>query len=174
MDDHALTWRTDGFHLELDQLPDDASPLRQVLTLYALCTPWVIAAMWDAAFLPFLGTLLLPLPTALLWAVLRPRRIRIEVDHQRISVQNAFGTRRSVELRQVRDVNLRCDGLELVLLDGATFPLHAPTSYPRLSWLAGRIAELRDEVGRFEAEIRQRTSDVVQISRLTRAARTRS
>lgn len=173
MHDDALVWLPHGFRVELDQPEDESTPLRPVLLLYLLCLPSVLAAAVDAAFLPLLGTLLLPLPTALLWSAFRPRRISIEVDHQRIQLRGPFGGKRSVELRTVRDVEVRMDGLDLVLRDGGRVPLHAPTSVHRLRRLAAAIAEVRDEVVGFEAELRSRASDIVQVHLLARKARER-
>jgi hypothetical protein len=171
MHDDALTWLPHGFFVELDQPEDETTPLKSVLALYAMCVPTVLAAAADAAFLPLLGSLLLPLPTALVWSVLRPRRIRIDVDHQRIRVQGPFGGRRTVELRWVREVEVRADGLDLVLRDGGRVAVHAPTSHHRLGRLAHAIAQLRDEVSGFEAELRGTATDIVQVSRLARRAR---
>ncbi|MEQ1570301.1 MAG: hypothetical protein ABMA64_31995 [Myxococcota bacterium] len=165
MHDEALTWLPDGFSIELHQPEDESSPVRPVLWAYAATLPTVALAL-QAGFVPMLSALLLPLPAALLWSALRPRRISIHVDHQRIRVRGAFGGRLAVELRRVRDVAVTGTGLELLLHSGERVSVHAPAPYDHLRRLARAIGEVRDEVHRFESEVRQRTADFVQIGAL--------
>ncbi|MEQ1502510.1 MAG: hypothetical protein ABMB14_09770 [Myxococcota bacterium] len=169
MQDPSLTWLPDGFRFRL--VPEGAgpSPLPALASLYLACAPALVGATLSPALAPMLLALLLPLPTALLWAMVRRGDTVLEVDHRRLVVRGPLWQRREVPLRSIHHVEVRLDGLELSLSAGRSLRVPAPTSQLRLWWIAARIHELRDEVRSFEAEIRGRTETAAVLA-VARAA----
>jgi len=151
----SLQWLPDGFRYEFQAAPTPSVPVRTLVGLYALCVPGALFALLDPAFVPALLSFLLPLPAALMTAVMTQRSAAIEVDHQRIVYRGRFGVRHEIPLRTVRSVEVRIDGLEVVQRSGHRIRVPAPSSGPQLWWIADRIRELRDEVEAFEHDHRR-------------------
>jgi hypothetical protein len=173
MHDSSVIWRPDGFRLDLVPGTGASVPVGALALMYVACAPALIGALLEPALVPLLGSYLVPLPAALLWAAFGPNRVTVvEVDHQRLVVRGPLRVQQSVPLRAIREIEVRLDGLALSLDDGAELRVIAPATLPRLVWLAARLRELCDEVHAFEVDLDDRSrTDGARVRELTRAIR---
>lgn len=170
--DALVSWRPDGFRVEVAPRADGNVPMGVLAALYGLCLPAVGAALVEPALVALMGTLLLPLPSALGWSLLRPRGSTvIDVDHQRLVVRGPLGRRRVIPIRAIRGVSVRLDGLEVELSRGQRVAVAVPASLARLSWLSARLVELAEEVRAFEADVDGRRGEGAQLLALAQARR---
>jgi hypothetical protein len=166
-----LRWRADGFRYLVTPGPRRNVPLRTLAFSYLLCLPALVGAILDPAFAPALLTFLLPLPAALLSVAIEPKPTVVDVDHRRILIEGPFGRRRTIPLRAIRDVSVLSDGLEFLLQAGERLRVNAPAASPTLWWLAERIAEMRAEVSRFEADLGDSRAELARVMSVARAMR---
>lgn len=112
------------------------------------------------------SVLLAALPTTALAARFVPRTAELRVDHQRLVVTGPFRFRREIAVRDIRELEIYDDALEVELWGGARVRLPAPSPREQ-AWIVGRIRELRDEVQAFALDLARQDADGVKdLSRL--------
>jgi hypothetical protein len=97
------------------------------------------------------SVLLAAMPATSLATRALPRTLELRVDHQRLVVSGPL-FRREVPVRDIRELEIYDDALELELWGGDRVRLPAPSPREQ-AWIVGRIREIRDEVQRFALDL---------------------
>ncbi|MBX2803869.1 MAG: hypothetical protein KTR31_39705 [Myxococcales bacterium] len=160
MAEHTVQWQPDGVvvRFAMRGLPFVVRP--ELWLLYALLTGGV--AVVGA---PLLATLMAP-PGVLAWLASRRYAAEIRVDHQRVEVRGPLGRRIRVDLRDVREVDVYDEGLELLLWGGRRVRVPAPAPGRDLSFVVDKIRLLRDETQQFALEMAERREEAQGVKRL--------
>lgn len=157
----AVRWLPDGFayRFRLRSRLDPGAEAGLLLTVGLFCAAAAESAAGAAVLLAAAG-LGVAAPRVL------PRTAELRVDHQRLVVSAPL-RRYEVAVRDIREVVVHDDALEVLLWGGEEVRLPAPP--PRESaWIVGRIRELRDEVQRFALEVALRPEDADRVKSLRR------
>ena len=159
-----VDWLPDGFRYRFQlRAPHPFVRGAEIGLLFVLAL-FLATAAHDVLEIAFL---LAALPATALAARLVPRTAELRIDHQRLVVTAPLGFRHEVAVREIRELEIYDDGLEVHLWGGARVRLPAPSPKEQ-AWIVGHIRDIRDEVQRFALELALRpdADRVKDLSRL--------
>ena len=151
MDETRVEWLPDGFRLRFEVEPLPGLAARPELMLLYAAVVGVVAASVNMA----LGTLLFAPPALLTWWAARRHEADLEVTHGRLVARAPLRSTVRLDLREVREVEVFDQELELELWGGGRVRVPSPTPGRRLQWVVRKIRELRDESQAFALEMAQ-------------------
>lgn len=142
-----VSWLADGIRVRFGVriLPLVVRP--EVALLYALGIVGTagLGQPWLAALLAAVG--------GLVWYATHPHTAELVITHDRLVLTAPLGQQLRLPLREVRELEIYDDGLELLLWGGRRIVVPAPAPGPTLTWIVAQIRALRDETQRFALEM---------------------
>lgn len=147
-----VSWLVDGIRVrfEVRALPLIIRP--EVGLLYGLGI--VAVAVLGQAWL----ALLLSASGLLAWWATRHHTAELQITHDRLQLFAPLGRGLSLPLREIREIEVYDEGLELSLWGGRRLTVPAPAPGPQLAWIVARIRDLRDDAQCFALEMAEHES----------------
>ncbi|MEO0602446.1 MAG: hypothetical protein AAF211_13470 [Myxococcota bacterium] len=102
---------------------------------------------------PVIGLALLGPAAGLWWGTRRHHTATLTVTHDRLACEAPLGRRWTVAMRDIREVEVFDRELEVLLWGGQRVRVPAPAPGRDLSWIVGKLRQLRDDAARFALEM---------------------